>query len=307
MSWALAIHGGAGLIRRNSLSAEREAACRAALSAVIEQGARSLAAGRPAMDAVVEAVAALEEDRLFNAGRGAVLTSNGLAELDAAVMDGAERRAGAVTAVKTTRNPIHLARAVMDQTPHVLLAGAGADDFAVALGLEQVDRDWFVTEERLAQLRDLQRTGGVGLDHGEASHDRYGTVGAVACDAHGNLAVATSTGGMANQRPGRVGDTPVLGAGTFASNTSCAVSGTGQGEPFIRLGVASRVAAWMEIGGLSLAQAADRVIHQELEPFQGLGGLIAVDATGQIAMPFNTGGMFRAAADHHGLHTVEIW
>lgn len=307
MPWALAIHGGAGLIRRASLSPDRERACRAALDRIVREGGEQLARGVSALDVVESAVVALEEEPLFNAGRGAVLAGDGLAELDASVMDGRDRSAGAVAGVRTTRNPIRLARAVRDHTPHVLLAEAGADALARQVGLEQVERSWFVTEERVAQLRTMQERGAVGLDHGGSELDRYGTVGAVACDREGHLAAATSTGGMVNKRPGRVGDTPIPGAGTFAWDRTCAVSGTGHGEPFIRLSVAARVSAWMDIGGLDLEQAAHRVIHEELPALEGLGGLIAVDARGTVAMPFCTAGMFRAALVEQGEPAVAIW
>ncbi len=307
MPWALAIHGGAGLIQRNSLSSERERACREALARILDEGSAQLRSGSQAVDVAVAAVRQLEEEPLFNAGRGAVLASSGLAELDAAVMDGRTRAAGAVAAVRTTRSPIGLARAVMEQTPHVLLAEAGADAFAREIGLEQVERSWFVTEERVRQLADMQRRGAVGLDHGGSELDRYGTVGAVVCDAEGQLAAATSTGGMVNKRPGRVGDTPIVGAGTFADSRTCAVSGTGHGEPFIRLSVAARISAWMDIGGLDLQAAAERVIHRELAEVEGLGGAIAVDGQGRVAMPFSTAGMFRGCVTATAAREVAIW
>jgi beta-aspartyl-peptidase (threonine type) len=242
--------------------------------------------GGSALDAVEAAVCALEDDPLFNAGRGAVLAADGTIEHDASVMDGRTRGAGAISGSRTVRNPVKLARAVMEHTPHVMIIGEGAERLADERKLERVERSWFVTPERVEQLRAAKAAE-------ERKPDVYGTVGAVACDAHGHLAAATSTGGMVNKRPGRVGDSPVIGAGTYAWDATCAVSGTGHGEPFIRLGVAGRVSALMELGGLSLVEAANRVIHQDLLPLEGEGGLIAVDAHGNVALPFNTGGMFR--------------
>lgn len=305
--WSVAIHGGAGLIRRDSLTPEREAACRASLARIVDLAAAALDAGTGALDAVELAVRELEEDPLFNAGRGAVLNHRGQAELDASIMDGRTRAAGAVAAVRTTRNPILLARAVMERTPHVMLAEAGADAFAREIGLEQVDPTWFVTPERQAQLAQVAGRGAVGLDHGERELDRYGTVGAVARDRSGSVAAATSTGGMVNKRPGRVGDSPIIGAGTFAWDATCAVSGTGHGEPFVRLSVASRISAWIELGGLDLAEACRRVVHDELPTLSGEGGVIAVDRHGNLATPFNTAGMFRATARRGEAPSVGIW
>jgi L-asparaginase / beta-aspartyl-peptidase len=305
MGFALAVHGGAGLIRAESLSPTREASCRAALERALRAGEQILAGGGHALDAAVAAVVVLEDDPVFNAGRGAVLASDGSVELDAAVMDGRDRSAGAIAAVKTPQNPILLARAVMEHTPHVFLAGGGADVLAAELGLSLASRAWFVTPEREAQLA---RASGVSLDHdGPTQRDVYGTVGAVAADRQGHVAAATSTGGMTNKRPGRVGDTPVLGAGTYAWDRTAAVSGTGHGEPFVRLGVAHRVSALMELAGLELEAAAERVIHRDLPELGGRGGLIAVDARGRVAMPFNTAGMFRAAVQEGQAPIVAIW
>ena len=305
MPYALAIHGGAGLIRRASLTAERESACLSALREIAASASALLEAGAPALDAVVEAVAQLEDSPLFNAGRGAVLAHDGTVELDAAVMDG-ERRAGAVTLVRTVRHPVRLARAVMEHTPHVFLAGEGADALAADVGLERVDPAYFVVPERVAQWEKARGSGRFHLDHGGGDRDVYGTVGAVACDRHGHVAAATSTGGMVNKRPGRVGDTPVIGAGTFAWNRTCAVSGTGHGEPFVRLGVAGRVSARMELLGEDVDTAAHAVLV-DLQAVEGQGGLIAVDASGRLTMPFNTGGMFRAAVQDGRTPVVAIW
>jgi beta-aspartyl-peptidase (threonine type) len=259
-----------------------------------------LASGGAALDAVVAAVVSLEEDPLFNAGRGAVLTSDGTVELVAAVMDGRTREGGAVAGARTVRNPVRLARAVMESTPHVLLVGEGAELLANERGLERVDPSFFVTDERLDQLARIRAEEKVKLDV-------YGTVGAVARDASGHLAAATSTGGMVNKRPGRVGDTPILGAGTFAWDRTCAVSGTGHGEPFVRLGAAARVSALMELAGLALAEAVRRVIQVELPVLEGEGGLVAVDAAGDVALEFNSAGMFRGWLRDGGEPYVEIW
>jgi L-asparaginase/beta-aspartyl-peptidase (threonine type) len=295
MPLALVVHGGAGLIRRDSLTPEREDRCRAGLRAALDAGWAVLHAGGSALDAVQASVVALEEDPAFNAGRGAVLAAGGTVELDAAIMDGTGRAAGAIAGATLPRSPIAAARAVLSGTPHVLLCGPGADAFIVDAGLETADASWFETPERRAQYEAVAAVGGYGLDHGPlgGKKDVYGTVGAVACDRGGHVAAATSTGGMVNKLHGRVGDTPVIGAGTYAWDQTCAVSGTGHGEPFIRLAVAHRISDLMELAGLSVAEAAERVIRVELPAVAGEGGVIAVDAAGRIAMPFNTGGMFR--------------
>lgn len=305
MPIALALHGGAGLIRRASLTSERESACRAGLRGALETGWAVLERGGSAVDAVQATVVALEDDPLFNAGRGAVITAGGGVELDAAIMDGTGRRAGAIASARTPRNPIVAARAVLDHTPHVMLCGAGADAFIAERGLQTADLDWLRTAERVAQYEQVAARGGFTLDHSGGS-DVYGTVGAVACDADGHVAAATSTGGMVNKRPGRVGDSPLIGSGTYAWDATCAVSGTGHGEPFIRLGVAARVSALMELTRTELSCAAHRVIHTDLPDVHGLGGLIAVDRKGSLTLPFNTGGMFRAYRCATG-EEVAIW
>ena len=304
--WGLALHGGAGLIRRDSLSPEREAACRAAIDRLLHDARRRLDAGAAALEVVEAIVVGLEECELFNAGRGAVLGRDGGVTLDASIMDGRDRSAGAVTELRTTRNPIRLAAAVR-HTEAVFLAGPAADAFAAQQGLEQVPNHWFVTAERQAQLDAMRPHGAIGLDHGSEAPDRYGTVGAVACDREGHLAAATSTGGLVNKRPGRVGDSPVIGAGTFAWDRTCAVSATGHGEPFLRLSVAARLSARIELAGQGLDEAAHSVIHADLPQVGGKGGLIAIDAHGAITMPFNTAGMFRGAVDATGRHTIAIW
>lgn len=293
----IAIHGGAGAITRAKLTPEREQEYVQALFSIIETGQGLLASGASALDAVTEAVRLLEECPLFNAGAGAVFTADETHELDACVMDGYSLHAGAVAGVKHLRNPILAARAVMEQSPHVLLIGEGAERFALAQGLEQVDNRFFSTPERLAQLCDAKTEGAIRLDHDAAPLDersKMGTVGAVALDKAGNLAAATSTGGMTNKLPGRVGDSPLPGAGCYANNASVAVSCTGTGEVFMRTLAAYDISALMEYGGLSLNDACERVVMEKLPALGGSGGLIAIDREGNVALPFNSEGMYRA-------------
>jgi beta-aspartyl-peptidase (threonine type) len=304
--WALAAHGGAGAIARGDLQPEQERAYREAMAGALEAGAEVLRASGRALDAVEAVVRRLEDDPLFNAGRGAVFTADGRIELDAAIMDGRTLAAGAVAGVTRTKNPISLARAVMERSPHVFLVGEGADDFAPHAGLPQADLDWFFTERRWRALeRELARRGlpipprprGLGKDPAAAlayDEDGRGTVGAVARDVHGDVAAATSTGGATAQHWGRVGDSPVIGAGTYASNRSCAVSATGAGECFIRLAAAKEIGALVEHGGLTLQAALDRVVQGELAAIGGDGGVIAAGADGALAWSFNTPGMHRA-------------
>jgi beta-aspartyl-peptidase (threonine type) len=296
----IAIHGGAGTLSRSNISPEQEAAYHAALAAILRAGERVLAAGGTALDAVSLAVDLLEDNPLFNAGHGAVFTSAETHELDAAVMDGATLRAGAVACVSRIKRPLRAARAVMEASEHVLLAGAGAEAFAAAQGLELVDPSYFSTEFRRTQLRRAQAAAVTVLDHDGGNDDRpldegrkFGTVGAVALDAQGNLAAATSTGGMTNKRPGRIGDSPLIGAGTYADNRTAAVSCTGSGEMFIRANAAFDVCARMAYGGLSLQDATEAVVMQALPAIDGRGGLIAIDAQGNVSLPFNTEGMYR--------------
>ena len=289
--FALVIHGGAGVIERDQLSAAEEQAIRADLEAALEAGNVVLAAGGSALDAAQAAVVVLEESPRFNAGKGSVYNAEGRHELDASVMEGHTRRAGAVAGVETIRNPVKLARAVMEHSPHVMMISAGAERFAdTQPQIERVANDWFDTETRRAQLDQEQAR-----ERNEAEGLRgkyFGTVGAVALDVHGNLAAATSTGGMTNKRYGRVGDSPVIGAGTWADER-CAVSGTGWGEFFLRNVVAHDIAARIAYGGATLAAAADAVILQRVPELGGDGGAIAVDRDGNIAMPFSTVGMYR--------------
>jgi len=307
----IAIHGGAGTMSRNHISAEQDAAYHAALQSILLAAQQLLADGGSALDAVSLAVDMLEDCPLFNAGHGSVFTHDETHELDAAVMDGATLRAGAVACVSRVRRPLRAARAVMEHSEHVLLVGAGAEAFAEGLGLEMVSPDYFSTEARREQLRRALSSDKAMLDHDGAAlvfrpsaagaapldEDRkFGTVGAVALDAHGNLAAATSTGGMTNKRPGRVGDTPLIGAGTYADNRTAAVSCTGTGEMFIRTAAAYDICARMAYGGLSLDAAAQQVVMDVLPAIGGRGGLIAVDARGNLSLPFNTEGMYRGHA-----------
>ncbi len=297
--FALAIHGGAGVIERDQLGAEDERAIHADLGRALDAGHAVLRDGGSALDAVQAAVVALEESPRFNAGKGSVFDAEGRHELDASLMEGHTRRAGAVAGVVTVRNPVSLARAVMEHSPHVLLIGAGAERFAdTRPDIERVPNDWFDTDTRRAQLLEEQARERAETDAANLKGKYFGTVGAVALDVHGHLAAATSTGGMTNKRWGRVGDSPLIGCGTWA-DAYCAVSGTGWGEFFIRNAVAHDIAARVAYGGASLQDAADAVIMQEVPSLGGDGGAIAVDARGNIALPFNTSGMYRGwiAAD----------
>ncbi len=293
---AIAIHGGAGTLAPADLTPENERAYRADLERALRAGFAILDAGGAALDAAVTAVQVLEDEPLFNAGRGAVVAANGLHELDASVMDGRDLRAGAVTGVRHVRSPIGLARLVMERSPHVMLAGTGAEEFALEQGLQPVPNSYFATERRRLELeRMLQGQ----IEAGRES--LMGTVGAVALDSAGNLAAATSTGGMTGKKWGRVGDSPIIGAGTYAANDCCAVSATGHGEFFIRAAVAHEIAALMRYRGLDVVAAADEVVMQQLVRLGGSGGVIAVGHDGRIAMPFNSEGMLRGAMDSRGL------
>lgn len=299
-TYSIAIHGGAGTILRSSMTAEKEAEYKQALKSAIAAGEIVLAAGGTALDAVEAAIVELENCPLFNAGKGAVFTHTGKHELDASIMVGHNLDAGAVAGVQNIKNPIKLARAVMEKSDHVLLAGQGAADFAKETGAEFADDDYFFVQMRFEQLQKALETDSIVLDHTEDDQfengeKKFGTVGAVALDQHGNLAAGTSTGGMTNKKYGRVGDSPVIGAGTYANNNTCAISCTGHGEYFIRAVVAYDIACLMEYKGLSLKEACDVVVKDKLVKFGGEGGLIAIDAKGNIELPFNSEGMYRAS------------
>ena len=310
MSAVLVIHGGAGAISRAAMTTDKEREYHAALRDILLTGQSVLAQGGTAIDAVTAAVVGLEDCPLFNAGRGAVFTSEGTHELDASIMDGATLKTGAIANVHHVRNPVRAARKVMEASKHVFFVGEGAERFAREHGLEMVERAYFSTPERYEQLLRVQRENPdtAVLDHdGQAlvarqiaapTHPldmdkKFGTVGAVALDLHGNLAAATSTGGITNKQVGRVGDAPIIGAGCYASNQTCAVSTTGTGEMFIRKVAAYDIAARMRYAGSSLEQASHAVMFEELPSIGGKGGLIAVDSQGNIVLPFNTGGMYR--------------
>jgi beta-aspartyl-peptidase (threonine type) len=298
--WAIAIHGGAGTISRDKSAAEQKE-YRDVLAAALRRGTEVLAGGGRALDAVEAVVVYLEEDPHFNAGKGAVYTHEGTHELDASIMDGSTRAVGAVGAVRTVRSPIRLARAVMERSPHVLLVGEGAEAFADTLGLERVENSWFDTDLRRRELdEELEKE-----KRGESEWQHLGTVGAVALDRQGHLAAATSTGGRTNKRFGRIGDTPIVGAGTWADDATCAVSGTGKGEEFLRHTVAVRISDLMAYRGATLQEAAEEVIQRVLKPDDG--GIVAVAHDGSIAMVYNSDGMFRGAADSGGRFEVAIW
>jgi beta-aspartyl-peptidase (threonine type) len=300
--WSLAVHGGAGTMDRATMSEAQQAGYQAALGAALDIGAAVLADGGSALDAVEAAVVMLEDDPRFNAGRGAVFTYNGTNELDASIMDGRTRAAGAATGLAHVRNPVRLARAVMENSPHVFLSGSGAEEFARGQDIELVDPDWFATPERWRQLQELKakNLGWFDVDL------KYGTVGAVACDQAGHLAAATSTGGLTGKRWGRIGDSPVIGAGTYADDRACAVSATGAGEFFIRAGVAHEICARMRLLGEDAQTAANAVIA-EVGALGGDGGVIVAAPGGGTVFAFSTPGMYRARADSQGLREVAIF
>lgn len=306
MPFSLAVHGGAGSPAPGTLDPASEARRCAGLRRALEAGAAVLERGGAAMDAVVVAVAVLEDDPAFNAGRGSVYAADRSQRMDASVMDGQTRRAGAVCDVGRIASPVHAALAVARHSPHVLLAGAGAESFAERRGLALVDPSHFADAARLQQLDDALSRGVIVLDHSASLPDEAGgTVGAVAWDQSGHLAAATSTGGMTGKAPGRVGDSAVIGAGTWADDRTCAVSATGHGERFIESHVAGRIACLMELAGCSLVDAAHQLVHQELPDRGGEGGVIAVDRAGQITMPFNSGGMACGAMHPDG--RIEVY
>lgn len=327
-SIAIVIHGGAGTITRASMTPEMEAEYRAKLEEALRAGYAVLESGGTSLDAVVAAIVVMEDSPLFNAGKGAVFTSEGTNELDASIMDGATLEAGAVAGVKRVKNPITLARAVMERSPHVMMIGTGAETFAAEQGIELVEPEYFFTQRRWDALQRIKAQEAkaasdvhgslpvVGPDAGLAlapaeepfpDDRKFGTVGAVALDRHGNLAAGTSTGGMTNKRFGRVGDAPIIGAGTYANNESCAVSATGHGEYFIRNVVAHDICALVQYRGLSLQAAADEVIMKKLVAQGGEGGVIALDRRGNIVMSFNSEGMYRGSIDRDGNVVVEIY
>lgn len=306
----MVVHGGAGTITRAGMTPELEKQYREKLEEALRTGHAILAKGGSSLDAVEATIRILEDSPLFNAGKGAVFTHEGRNELDASIMDGRTRKAGAVAGVTIIRNPISAARAVMEKSKHVMMAGRGAELFATKVGLEIVDPSYFWTERRWKSLqRELLEEQGQKPQSALEPLDekKFGTVGAVAVDQNGNLAAATSTGGMTNKMFGRIGDSPVIGAGTYADNTSCAVSATGDGEYFIRLSVARDIAAQVEYRGLTVEQAGHEVIQRKLTALGGTGGVIILDAKGNFAMPFNTEGMYRGWIGADGVPQVRIY
>jgi len=309
--FGLVIHGGAGTIDRANMTPEKEREYRAGLERALAAGYDILKRGGSSLEATEAAVRVLEDDPHFNAGRGSVFTSAGTNEMDAAIMDGKTLAAGAVASLKHIKNPISLARLVLEKSGHVMMDGEGAEAFAKENGVELVDQKYFFTQERWDALQKIKaaekhRTGGAGKAVLITDQDRHGTVGAVALDKNGNLAAATSTGGTTNKRPGRVGDSPIIGAGTYANDATCAVSATGDGEYFIRASVGHDISALMEYRGRPLKEAAQAVLDK-VGKLGGTGGLIAIDREGNIALPFNTAGMYRGYVDPNGKFVVEIY
>lgn len=322
-AWAVVVHGGAGVIERKTMTPEAEKDYRAGIEEAIQAAGKVLDSGGSSLDAVEAAIRLLEDNPLFNAGRGAVFAADGTNQLDAAIMDGKTMTAGAVADVQRTRHPISLARAVMEKSPHVMLIGAGADAFAASVHLEQVPPSFFFTERRWESLVDELKREGLPIPARPAGAPpaptspiaffetpeahKYGTVGVVALDRAGNVAAGTSTGGLTAKRWDRVGDSPIIGAGTYASNQSCAVSGTGIGEYFIRYTVARTICALVEYKGMSLQAAADEVVQKQLVAVHGDGGVIAITPDGQMAWSFNTPGMFRARLSEGGIAQIGIY
>lgn len=304
---SIAIHGGAGTILRSEMSAEKEMAYKEALQEALDAGYTILEKGGTALDAVEQAVVSLENCPLFNAAKGSVFNALGGHEMDASIMEGKTKLAGAVCGVHNIKNPVALARQVMQQTEHVLLMGEGAMDFAATIGFPFIDDDYFYDDYRYNQWLKIKDSEKFQLDHSDIKDKKFGTVGAVALDTHGNIAAATSTGGMTNKKFGRVGDSPIIGAGTYANNLTCAVSCTGSGEYFLRGVVAYDVSCLMEYKGMSLEDACNEVIHHRLQSIGGDGGLIAADANGNITLAFNTEGMYRAAKNNSGYEEVSIY
>jgi len=305
--FSIAIHGGAGTLLKGQMTPEKEKAYKQALEKALEEGYRILETGGNATDAVEASVKSMEDSPLFNAGKGSVFTAEGNHEMDAAIMEGKDLKAGAVTLIKGIKNPISLARTVMDKSEHVFLAGEGAMRFAKSNGFTFENNDYFFDQLRYDQWQEIKGSDHFQLDHSVKKDSKFGTVGAVACDSHGNLAAATSTGGMTNKKWGRVGDSPMIGAGNYANNKTCAVSCTGSGEFFIRGVVAYDVSCLMEFKGWSLKKSASEVIDKRILEIGGDGGLIAVDAQGNITMPFNTEGMYRACKSSDGKKEIAIY
>ena len=309
--YAIAIHGGAGTILKSTMTPEKEKAYLDGLKIAIESGETILKNGGSSIDAVEEAIRSLEDNPLFNAGKGAVFSNAGKNEMDASIMNGEDLSAGAVAGISNVKNPISLAKGIMQKSEHVFLAGNGAFEFAKSIGSEFEDDAYFFEQMRFDQLQQAKQSDGIFLDHTtdkfENGEKKFGTVGAVALDIHGNLAAGTSTGGMTNKKFGRVGDSPIIGAGTYANNETCAISCTGHGEFFIRSVVAYDISCLMEYKGLSLKEACDFVVMDKLVKIGGEGGLIAIDKNGNIELPFNSEGMYRAKKSEDGALFIKIY
>jgi len=306
-TFSIAIHGGAGTLVKGMMTPALEAAYKSALQLALTEGYRVLENDGNAIKAVEVAVKFLEDSHLFNAGKGSVFTAAGTHEMDASIMDGKTLEAGAVSLIAGIKNPVTLAKDVMEKSEHVFLAGDGAMQFAKQLDYKIEDASYFYDEFRHNQWLEIKDTDSFQLDHATKKDSKFGTVGAVACDKDGNIAAATSTGGMTNKKWGRVGDSPMIGSGNYANNKTCAVSCTGSGEFFIRAVVAYDVSCLMEYKGLSLEEASNEVVHKRLLEIKGDGGLIAVDTNGNIAMPFNTEGMYRASKSSKGKEEISIY
>lgn len=306
-TFSIAIHGGAGTLVKGMMTPELEAKYRADLKDALDKGYAILNEGGSSIEAVEVAVQVLEDSSLFNAGKGSVFTATETHEMDASIMDGKTLNAGAVSLISGIKNPVSLARDVMEKSEHVFLAGEGAMQFAKELDYNLEEDDYFYDEFRHKQWLEIKDTDSFQLDHSTKKDSKFGTVGAVACDQEGNIAAATSTGGMTNKKWGRVGDSPMVGAGNYANNKTCAISCTGSGEFFIRGVVAYDVACLMEHKNLSLQEASDEVINKRILDIGGDGGLIAVDTKGNIAMPFNTEGMYRASKTSEGIEEISIY
>ena len=311
MKYSIALHGGAGTILPHLMTPEKEAAYKNGLKNALLVGEQLLKDGKTALDAVEATVKSLEDNPLFNAGRGSVFTHQGTHEMDASIMNGIDKTSGAVAGIKGVKNPISLARKVMEQTEHVLLAGTGAQEFAISVNEKMEEEAYFFDKFRFEQYQQALQSDGLFLDHSddkfEQGEKKFGTVGAVALDSFGNIAAATSTGGMTNKKFGRLGDSPIIGAGTYADNTTCAVSCTGHGEFFLRAVVAHDISCLMAYKGMTLKEAANYVVKDKLVKFGGEGGIVAVDVHGDIQMIFNTEGMYRASKSSSSDYFIAIY
>ena len=311
--FSIVIHGGAGTILKEDMTPELEKAYSQGLDEALSAGYAVLEQGGSASNAVKAAIVVLEDNLLFNAGRGSVFTKKGVQEMDAAIMDGKNREAGAVAGVRNVRNPIELAAEVMQNSNHVFLSGKGANDFAIKQGIKLEPDEFFFSQFRYDQWKAMRDSDNYSLDHTHQGLEelmkdkKFGTVGAAACDKEGNIAAGTSTGGMTNKKYGRIGDSPIIGAGTYANNATCAISCTGHGEPFIKAVAAYDVAAHMEYKGLSLHDAMNEVIHKKLIVLEGEGGMIGIDAKANISMMFNSAGMYRAMQHSNGVKVISIY